>query len=48
MARAMVISGYAARSDVSGSNSMISSTMAGSAGQLMWLAGFAPGGNQDH
>lgn len=48
MARAMVISGYAARSDVSSSNSMISSTMAGSAGQLMWLAGFAPGGNQDH
>lgn len=48
MARAMVISGYASRRDVSGPESMRTATLAGSAGQLMWLAGFAPGGNQDH
>lgn len=48
VARAMVISGYASRSDVSGGNSMLSAPTAGSAGQLLWVAGFAPGGDQDH
>lgn len=48
VARAMVISGYASKSDVSGGNTMLSAPTAGSAGQLLWVAGFAPGGNQDH
>jgi hypothetical protein len=48
VARAMVISGYASKSDVSGGNSMFSAPTAGSAGQLLWVAGFAPGGDQDH
>lgn len=47
VARAMVISGYASKSDVSGGNTMLSAPTAGSAGQLLWVAGFAPGGNQD-
>ncbi len=48
VARAMVISGYASKSDVSGGNAMLSASTAGSAGQLLWVAGFAPGGDQDH
>lgn len=48
LARAMVISGYAAKSDISGGNAMLSAPTAGSAGQLLWVAGFAPGGDQDH
>lgn len=48
VSRAMVISGYASKSDVSGGNSMFSAPTAGSAGQLLWVAGFAPGGDQDH
>lgn len=48
VARAMVISGYASKSDVSGGNTMLSAPTAGSAGQLLWVAGFAPGGDQDH
>lgn len=48
VSRAMVISGYTSRSDVSGGNSMLSAPTAGSAGQLLWVAGFAPGGDQDH
>jgi len=26
----------------------LSAATAGSAGQLLWVAGFAPGGDQDH
>jgi hypothetical protein len=48
VSRAMVISGYASKSDISGGNAMLSAPTAGSAGQLLWVAGFAPGGNQDH
>lgn len=48
VSRAMVISGYASRSDVSGGNTMLSAPTAGSAGQLLWVAGFAPDGDQDH
>jgi len=48
VSRAMVISGYASKSDLSGGNAMLSAPTAGSAGQLLWVAGFAPGGNQDH
>lgn len=47
LSRAMVVSGYVSKSDAGGSD-MRDASRAGSAGQLLWVAGFAPGGNQDH
>jgi len=47
ISRAMVVSGYVSKSDAGGSD-MRDASRAGSAGQLLWVAGFAPGGNQDH
>jgi hypothetical protein len=47
LSRAMVVSGYVSKSDAGGSD-MRDASRAGSAEQLMWVAGFAPGGNQDH
>lgn len=48
ISRAMVVSGYVSKADAGGSDSMRDASRAGSTGQLMWVAGFAPGGNQDH
>jgi len=44
LARAMVISGYVTSTDAA---DMRSATLAGSAGQMLWVAGFTPGGNRD-
>lgn len=46
VARAMVVSGYVSANDASVGNMSMGQT-AGAAGQLLWIAGFTPGGNRD-